>query len=95
MKAATRNEMIEVDALRIGMFVHLDMGWLSHPFPLSSFKITSNDQIATIRSLGLQRVRWTPGQSDIVHESEPTGPTQQPLQPGERVVQRHRRVLIV
>ena len=83
MKAATRNEMIEVDALRIGMFVHLDMGWLSHPFPLSSFKITSNDQIATIRSLGLQRVRWTPGQSDIVHESEPPGPTQQPLQPGE------------
>src|SRR5262245_35199620 len=30
---------IEASALRIGMFVHLNVGWMSHPFPLSSFKI--------------------------------------------------------
>ena len=62
---ATAKEMIDVDALRIGMFVHLDVGWMSHPFPLSSFRIASADQVATIRSLGLQRVRWSPQQSEM------------------------------
>ena len=66
MKAATAaKEMIDVDALRIGMFVHLDVGWMSHPFPLSSFRIASADQVATIRSLGLHRVRWSPQQSEM------------------------------
>lgn len=46
------------------MFVHLDLGWMSHPFALSSFKIADANQIATIRSLGLARVRWSPEQSD-------------------------------
>jgi putative nucleotidyltransferase with HDIG domain len=55
---------IAVDALQIGMFIHLDMGWMAHPFPLSSFKIASADQIATIRSLGLTRVRWSASRSD-------------------------------
>ena len=63
--AATPKDMIDVDALRIGMFVHLDVGWMSHPFPLSSFRIASADQVATIRSLGLHRVRWSPQQSDL------------------------------
>jgi putative nucleotidyltransferase with HDIG domain len=63
--AAPAKEMIDVDALRIGMFVHLDVGWMSHPFPLSSFRIASAEQVATIRSLGLQRVRWSPQQSDL------------------------------
>ena len=60
MSAAT----IDVSELRIGMFVHLDLGWMSHPFPLSSFRIGDNEQIATIRSLGLTRVRWSPERSD-------------------------------
>jgi len=30
---------IHASALRIGMFVHLNVGWMSHPFPLSSFKL--------------------------------------------------------
>ena len=29
---------IAVDDLRVGMFVHLDLGWWAHPFALSSFK---------------------------------------------------------
>ena len=37
---------------------------MSHPFPLSSFKITTSDQIATIRGLGKARVRWSPEKSD-------------------------------
>src|SRR5579862_4073148 len=56
---------IHANALRIGMFVHLNVGWMSHPFPLSSFKLTTNEQIETIRSLGLSRLTWSPERSDI------------------------------
>ena len=73
MKAATSKELIEVDDLRVGMFVHLDMGWMSHPFPLGSFRIASDEQVATIRSLGVQRVRWSPAQSDALAPSERGG----------------------
>jgi putative nucleotidyltransferase with HDIG domain len=55
---------INASALRVGMFVHLNVGWMSHPFPLSSFKITSVEQIATIRALGLTRMTWSPERSD-------------------------------
>lgn len=48
---------IETAELRVGMFVHLDLGWMSHPFALSSFRISDAAQIATIRALGLARVR--------------------------------------
>jgi putative nucleotidyltransferase with HDIG domain len=64
---------IAVEALQIGMFIHLDMGWMAHPFPLSSFKIVSADQIATIRSLGLTRVRWSPSRSDAVPPAAESG----------------------
>jgi HD-GYP domain-containing protein (c-di-GMP phosphodiesterase class II) len=65
MKTASPNQTIDVQALRVGMFVHLDGGWMSHPFPLSNFRITSSAQLATIRSLGLRRVRWSPQQSEV------------------------------
>src|SRR5256885_16036286 len=65
MKKARPTDEIDVQALRVGMFVHLDVGWMSHPFPLSSFRITTPAQVATIRSLGLGRVRWSPQQSDL------------------------------
>lgn len=50
--------------LQVGMFVHLDLGWMSHPFALSSFRIANASEIATIRSLGLARVRWSPEHSE-------------------------------
>src|ERR1700712_2123863 len=56
---------IQASALRIGMFVHLNVGWMSHPFPLSSFKLTTQEQIEPIRSLGLARLTWSPERSDI------------------------------
>jgi putative nucleotidyltransferase with HDIG domain len=55
---------IAVEDLRVGMFVMLDGGWLSHPFPLSNFRIDNAAQLQTIRSLGVQRVRWCPEKSD-------------------------------
>lgn len=65
MSTATAHETIDVAALRVGMFVHLDLGWLAHPFPLSSFRITSDEQISTIRALGVKRVRWSSQQSEL------------------------------
>jgi putative nucleotidyltransferase with HDIG domain len=46
------------------MFIHLNVGWMSHPFPLSSFKITSQEQLETIRALALTRMTWSPERSD-------------------------------
>jgi putative nucleotidyltransferase with HDIG domain len=60
---------IAVQDLRVGMFVQLDGGWLSHPFPLSSFRIGSAQQIDTIRGLGLKQVRWVPEKSDLAAEA--------------------------
>lgn len=57
-------KFINVDELRIGMFVYIDLGWMRHPFPLNSFKLTSQDQIDTIQGLGLAKIRWSPEKSD-------------------------------
>ena len=64
------SEFVEVSALRIGLFVYIDLGWLSHPFPLNAFKIRAKDQIQTIRSLGLTRIRYSPDKSDTVSPVE-------------------------
>ena len=58
-------EWVEVDRLRIGMFVDLDVGWLAHPFPTGSFKISSAKQMETIATLGLKQVRINPAKSDL------------------------------
>lgn len=59
---------VAVQDLKIGMFIKLELGWMSHPFPLSSFRISSADQIATIRGLGLKQVTWIPEKSEIAPE---------------------------
>ncbi len=59
------------DQLQVGIYIHLDLGWMDHPFALGSFKIKSPAQIATIRQLGLQRIRYSPEQSDCPPLSEP------------------------
>nr|WP_315230279.1 HD domain-containing phosphohydrolase [uncultured Albidiferax sp.] len=62
---------IDVAQLRRGLFIQLDLGWMDHPFPKGSFKITSNDQIKTILSLGVSQVRYFPDQSDPPADSGP------------------------
>ncbi|MBL8350575.1 MAG: DUF3391 domain-containing protein [Burkholderiaceae bacterium] len=56
---------VDIEALRVGMFVHLDLGWWAHPFALSSFLVTSPEQVATIRGLGLKSLRWCPERSRL------------------------------
>jgi putative nucleotidyltransferase with HDIG domain len=55
---------ISIDQLRIGLYVFLDLSWFQHPFAFSHFKIKSDDQIRTIRGLGLKSVRYDPALSD-------------------------------
>ena len=55
-----------MDQLRIGLYVYLDLTWFQHPFAFSHFKIKSEDQIKTIRGLGLKSVRYDPALSDPV-----------------------------
>lgn len=62
--ADSQTLLIEVSRLRVGMYVHLDLGWMDHPFSLNSFKISSQEQIDTIRSLGIERIRYSPDKSD-------------------------------
>ena len=76
--------MIEVDAPSVGMFVHLDLSWMSHPFPVGSFKVSSAEQIESIRSLCLKKLRWCPGRSDFAPLS--TGPASAPGSPGVSAV---------
>ncbi|MFZ6755405.1 HD-GYP domain-containing protein [Undibacterium sp. Dicai25W] len=56
-------KFIDLSRLRVGMFVYLDVGWMDHPFPVSNFKISSQEQIDTLRSLGLERIRYSPDKS--------------------------------
>ncbi len=65
---------IAVEELRVGMYIQLDGGWLSHPFPLSSFRIAGPEQIRTLRGLGLGlgRVRWVPEKSVLAPASAET-----------------------
>ncbi len=56
---------ISIDQLQVGLYIQLDLHWMEHPFGLGSFKIKSEDQISTLRSLGLQQIRFDPARSDV------------------------------
>lgn len=54
---------LDVRQLRLGLHVHLELGWMQHPFPLGSFRIASEQQLQTLRGLGLERVKVLIGRS--------------------------------
>lgn len=77
-------EFIDVDQLRIGHYVFIDLGWISHPFPLNSFRIQSDEQIRVIRSLGIQRIRYSSQRSIPVPDLPPRQPIAEPASGGEQ-----------
>lgn len=91
MNPANTQETIEVSALNVGMLIHLDGGWMSHPFPRSSFKISSPDQIATLRSLGIEKVRWTPADTPDETPDKPLPPQVTADRRGSAADRRQRR----
>jgi HD-GYP domain-containing protein (c-di-GMP phosphodiesterase class II) len=48
---------LDVRLLRPGLHVQLDLGWMQHPFPRGSFRIATDQQVHTLRELGLERVK--------------------------------------
>lgn len=56
---------ITLDQLQVGLYVELDLKWFEHPFAFSQFKIKSEAQLKTLRSLGLLRIRYDPALSDV------------------------------
>jgi len=59
-----QSHYIHPSQLCIGLYVHLDLGWMSHPFTFSNFKIKDKDQIQKIRELNLDKIRYDPSRSD-------------------------------
>lgn len=55
---------IDIGQLRIGMHVHLETGWLRHPFPVNSFKVVTQEQLSVIQTLGLSAVQVDLSKSD-------------------------------
>ncbi len=58
------NNLIDVSQLRVGLYVHLDLGWMDHPFTFSNFKVKDETQIASIQKIGLKKLRYDPKRSD-------------------------------
>lgn len=54
---------IHPDSLKVGMYVDLNCSWFKHPFPRQSFRIASQNQLTTIRGLGLATVLVYPRES--------------------------------
>jgi HD-GYP domain-containing protein (c-di-GMP phosphodiesterase class II) len=63
--------VVPIDQVRVGMFIQLDLGWMQHPFPVGSFRVASEAQIDTLRSLDLESVRYLPAKSDPAFQQPP------------------------
>lgn len=73
------NLTITMDQLRVGLYVNLDLKWFEHPFAFSKFKIKTEEQIQTIRSLGLKTVGCDPALSDAPPPAQ-AAPREAPVQ---------------
>ncbi len=61
----TSSIQIDIDQLRVGMFIQLSVGWMRHPFVSNSFRLTSEEQIQELRALGVRTVRYVPARSGV------------------------------
>ena len=63
---------VGTDCLRVGVFIRLEgLKWYEHPFLFKSFKISNEDQIRTLHSIGVKEVTCVPGESDVLPYDEP------------------------
>lgn len=72
---------ITPDQLCVGLYIHLDLSWMDHPFTFSSFKIKSDEQIAILRGLGLSKIRYEPGKSECAPPPAKPKPATEPVKP--------------
>lgn len=66
--------VVTPDQLCVGVFVHIDLPWFSHPFSFNSFKIRNAEQLATLRKLGVKHFRYDPDRSDVQPAGLATAP---------------------
>jgi putative nucleotidyltransferase with HDIG domain len=55
---------IDVAQIQVGLYIHLDLGWMDHPFTMSNFKVKDEEQISKIKNIGLKKLRYDPKRSD-------------------------------
>lgn len=81
--------LLQPEQLRVGLYVHLDLSWMEHPFAFSRFKIRTEAQIETLLRLGLKQVRYDPERSECeplplaAAASEPAPAPEPPEPPAE------------
>lgn len=63
MAESENPEYLSIEQLRVGIYILLDLSWTEHPFSFSQFIIKSEQDLATLRRLGVRRVRWNPDKS--------------------------------
>ena len=68
----TQSILIDIEELRVGMFVQLSVNWIRHPFVSNSFRITSPEQIRLLRDLGMKSVRYVPSKSVLADPHDPS-----------------------
>ncbi|MDZ4164236.1 MAG: DUF3391 domain-containing protein, partial [Smithellaceae bacterium] len=62
---------VSTDRLRIGVYIRLEgLKWHEHPFLFRNFKLSNNNQIQTLRAMGIKDVICVPAQSDILPLNE-------------------------
>jgi putative nucleotidyltransferase with HDIG domain len=63
---------VDTDCLRVGVFIRLEgLKWYEHPFLFKNFKLSHEDQIRTLKSMGIRKVVCVPEESDILPFNEP------------------------
>ncbi|AVP59048.1 HD-GYP domain-containing protein [Pulveribacter suum] len=64
----TDSVLIDIEKLRVGMFIQLSVNWIRHPFATSSFRITTPEQIRMLRDSGILSVRYIPSKSTLAED---------------------------
>ncbi len=57
-------ERVNANDLRLGLYIKLVGSWFSHPFPTNTFKVKTEKDLATLRSLRNVKILYDPGRSD-------------------------------
>ncbi|MDR0997197.1 MAG: DUF3391 domain-containing protein, partial [Zoogloeaceae bacterium] len=61
---------VSPDALRVGLYVFIDLPWFEHPFALNQFKIITPQQIEQLRKLPVTHFRYDPDKSEPEESAE-------------------------
>ena len=86
------------DQLRIGLYIFLDIPWFRHNFTLNSFKISSEQQIRELQTLGESRFRFDPARSTAPASASPepahtiVKPPVAPAPPDARMIEKLARI---